>query len=660
MPLNRLSQLSVGAKLTAATCLLVGIMFAAFVSAISVSFTRNIEKQTQSDLKMQTDVLADMIGASVRDLHERAESLATAFNKTLTGHIELTGAETAINGKPTPVMTLDGKPLNLNFAAVDGFSEATGSVATIFARTGEDFVRITTSLKNDKGQRAVGTLLDRAHPAYKVLISGKRFVGTAILFGRHYMTQYDPIVNAAGQTIGVSFVGLDFTKLISEIKSTISGMKIGDTGYFFVIDTKPGKTQGDVLVHPIQKGSNLLNTTDANGVPFIKNMLATKNGILSYNWVDAARGHSSPREKVAAYQSIAELNWLIAGGGYMDEFSAESIRMRNIFLGLAALLLAVISAVSYLLVRKLVSHPLGQVQAAAEAIASGDLTVRINTSRVDEVGQLIKAINKIGVELTAVVHSVRQNSESLATASAQIEQSNQDLSARTSGQAASLEETSSAMQELGSTVQENANFAQQANERVVDASQIAQKSGTMMDQVAATMRDINSASRRIADITTVIDGIAFQTNILALNAAVESARAGEAGRGFAVVAAEVRTLAQRSADAAKEIKTLISDSVSRIESGGQLVEQTSTTMNQLVSRIGEVTTVMADISSASREQSHGVNEVGLAVSQMDQSTQQNSALVDEMAASAANLRAQAQSLVQAVSKFKISSSGLVH
>jgi methyl-accepting chemotaxis protein len=258
--------------------------------------------------------------------------------------------------------------------------------------------------------------------------------------------------------------------------------------------------------------------------------------------------------------------------------------------------------------------------------------------------------------LAQVVSSVRQNSESVATASAQIAQGNQDLSGRTEQQASALQQTAATMEELGTTVRNNADSAKQANQQAQGASSVAAQGGDVVGKVVATMQGINDSSRKIGDIISVIDGIAFQTNILALNAAVEAARAGEQGRGFAVVAGEVRTLAQRSAEAAKEIKTLIGRSVEQVDQGTLLVDQAGKTMGEIVDSIQRVSDIVAAITAASVEQSSGVHQVGQAVTQMDLATQQNAALVEESAAAAESLRTQAQQLVQAVAVFKLSPS----
>jgi len=300
-----------------------------------------------------------------------------------------------------------------------------------------------------------------------------------------------------------------------------------------------------------------------------------------------------------------------------------------------------------------ITHPIGRAVAAARAVADGALDHPIEVEGRDETAQLLAAMRDMQAGLHRVVSSVRLNAEGVASASTQIAQGNQDLSQRTEEQASALQQTASSMEQLGSTVRHNADNAHQADTLAREASQVALRGGDVVAQVVDTMKGIDQSSKKIADIISVIDGIAFQTNILALNAAVEAARAGEQGRGFAVVASEVRSLAGRSAGAAKEIKSLITDSVERVARGSALVDQAGTTMGEVVDSIARVTHIMGEISTASSEQSSGMQQVGQAITLMDQATQQNAALVEESAAAAESLRVQAQQLAQAVAVFTL-------
>jgi methyl-accepting chemotaxis protein len=329
---------------------------------------------------------------------------------------------------------------------------------------------------------------------------------------------------------------------------------------------------------------------------------------------------------------------------------------RAVLWGAAALAL-IIALILCVIVTRSIVRPLQRVVEGAEALAQGDLSVKIDVLRRDEVGAVAASLNRAISQLATIVGGVKQTSLSIASATQQLAAGNTDLSQRTEEQAASLEETASSMEQLTSTVRQNADNAQQASTLAGTASQIAQRGGEMVGRVVDTMQGISDSSAKVGEIISVIEGIAFQTNILALNAAVEAARAGEQGRGFAVVATEVRTLAQRSATAANEIKQLIGESVNRVDAGSKLVEETGGTINDIVESVKRVTDIVNEISSASQEQSAGIEQVNQAVTQMDQVTQQNAALVEQASAAAHSMAQQAQALRDAVAVFKLDNPG---
>ncbi len=338
-----------------------------------------------------------------------------------------------------------------------------------------------------------------------------------------------------------------------------------------------------------------------------------------------------------------------------DNADAQYQAIRNGVIASIVVAVGLAVVFGFFLIRS-IGAAMSEAVEVTHAIADGDLTRSIVVQGQDEVAQLMVGLSAMRESLSRVVSNVRQGSEGVATASAEIAQGNNDLSARTESQANALQQTAASMEELDSAVKQNAESARTANQLAMSASTVAVRGGEVVSQVVETMRGINESSRKIADIISVIDGIAFQTNILALNAAVEAARAGEQGRGFAVVASEVRSLAGRSAEAAKEIKSLIGASVERVEQGTALVDQAGETMTEVVNSIRRVTDIMGSISAASNEQAAGVAQVGEAVGQMDQTTQQNAALVEQMAAAASSLKSQAQELVGTVAVFRLSKS----
>jgi methyl-accepting chemotaxis protein len=395
--------------------------------------------------------------------------------------------------------------------------------------------------------------------------------------------------------------------------------------------------------------------TQAKNIASAANTKVVEAG-LAHNNEEALRllvAESKPQTKVW----LDALGELMALEAHINQLAVEEAQTAysSARIGVIAMLavsLGLVAAMA-LLISRSITQPIGEAVGLAKSISAGDLTTQAQVQGKDEAATLIQAMVDMQTSLTDVVGGVRRGSESVSTASAEIAQGNQDLSARTESQASALEETAASMEELSSQVKHNADNARQANQLASNASRVAVQGGDVVGRVVETMKQINDSSRKISDIISVIDGIAFQTNILALNAAVEAARAGEQGRGFAVVASEVRSLAGRSADAAKEIKSLINASVERVGQGTVLVDEAGSTMAEVVDAIRKVSDLVGEISSASNEQSAGVAQVGEAVAQMDQTTQQNAALVEEMAAAASSLRTQAADLVQSVAVFKL-------
>jgi methyl-accepting chemotaxis protein len=434
--------------------------------------------------------------------------------------------------------------------------------------------------------------------------------------------------------------------------SAIAQMRYGGQEYFWINDMAMR-----MVMHPIKpelNGQDVSGMKDPNGKALFKAFVQTvqqgKQGFVDYQW--PRPGTDKPVDKLSYVHGFEPWGWVIGSGIYVDDLKqalwSQVLQMAAAVLVLGALMLLFSRVIATSIVRGI-----NKAKRVAQGLARGDLTQRIETKGRDDVGQLISAMSDMLLHLRNTVGTVQGGARSVEVAAGEIASGNNDLSARTEQQASALEETAASMEQLSATVRQNADNASEANRLAQGAADVAVKGGDVVGRVVDTMKGINDSSRRIADIIGVIDGIAFQTNILALNAAVEAARAGEQGRGFAVVANEVRSLAQRSADAAKEIKQLITASVERVDLGTTLVDEAGTTMADVVSAIKRVTDIVGEISTASAEQSAGVAQVGQAVTQMDQATQQNAALVEQSAAAAESLKVQAQQLAQAVSAFRV-------
>ncbi|RYF00761.1 MAG: methyl-accepting chemotaxis protein, partial [Comamonadaceae bacterium] len=532
---------------------------------------------------------------------------------------------TVFRGYFEPTMSLDeasgelrsfGNALNGDYAIVDKFNQDTGGIATVFARKGDDFVRITTSVKNEKGERAVGTQLDRASAAYALMLKGDAYTGRTMLFGRPFMAHYEPRKDASGKVVAILFVGNDLTVFHDLIQKQVSDMRFFEHGGAYVIDPRKSVDEAVFVAHPTARGKKVLEA-----FPEVRGYLqALADGEQVR---DAQPLLNAQGEEPWAVRSKTQSGWWVVAEVSDREAMAGQRSALWAVWGAMALALVVLGAGLFVMLRRGVSQPLRELTGAITTVAQGDLTQAFTTTRRDEMGALVNEVEGMRQRYLQVLQQVRTAVDSITNASAEIATGNQDLSARTESTASSLAQTAQSMDQLTGTVRQSADAARQANQLANSAAEVAARGGRVVGEVVTTMNDINDSSRKIADIIGVIDGIAFQTNILALNAAVEAARAGEQGRGFAVVAGEVRSLAGRSADAAREIKQLIGASVEKVETGARLVQDAGTTMDEIVGSVQRVGDIIGEITAASSEQSDGIGQVNTAVTQLDQMTQQN-------------------------------------
>ncbi|CAJ2787932.1 methyl-accepting chemotaxis protein [Burkholderia pseudomallei] len=663
-----LRRASVGARLAALSSALFALLFAAFVWALTHAASGQIADQVHARIDEKDRSIAAMIALFDEALTAEASRAMTLFASFLPAGYALDAARTIdVAGVATPALTAGGQTLNLDFSIPDQFLQKSGAIATIFARRGDDFVRVTTSLKKQDGSRAIGTLLDRKGPAYAPLVAGRTYTGLATLFGKRYITQYKPIADASGAIVGALFVGIDVGAEMRLVENGIRQLKIGEHGYYFVLDASDGPARGTLLVHPARAGQR----ADDAAAPYAQ-MLAAREGQLSYTSTDAAAGDDGPRAKFVSFVTVPQWQWLVGGIAIDDEVMADMRATRNRFAAIGCAFVLAFAALFVAVVKRVVSRPLDAAAHASERFAAGDLSVRIGahgkhdkhdardgaarppaSGRSDEIGRLVRAVDGIGDGLARIVAQVRRGAADIAHGTVTIAAGSSDMAARIATQASSVEQTAASMEQITAAVQQNADHAAQASALATGASSAATTGGAAVQRVVATMGDIQGVARRIAEITGVIEGIAFQTNILALNAAVEAARAGEHGRGFAVVASEVRALAQRSAAAAKEIDALVGESATTAEHGFRIAEDARAAMQDIVARVDQVRAIIAEISAASREQSGGIEQVNLAVTQIGAATQQNATLIADAERAAAALRDEAAQLAHAVSVFRL-------
>ena len=831
--------LTIASRLALLMAAITTVAFAALAVLIYRDTADSYQQRVSAGLDTATLLMRDSVQLYDRSLSESTERIAGTFRAMLPqGEAQADGTATIdVAGRSTPTLRLGSQAIGPASTEVDRFADATGGVATVFVRDGDDFVRVATSLRNAQGERVLGTVLDHANPAYARVLGGQGYTGPAHLFGTDYMTHYMPIRAADGSVAGIAFVGQDYSQGLAALKARLREATLGREGRFIVLDTRAGKERGRVVAATDGEGGLLQERVAAQDLPELQALLDGSSTQARLHLRPAAGG--SEQAWFASAQRYGPWQWLVLG---LEPQSVLDDVLNGLMLRIAlisALALATVVILIVLVVRRLLGRPLAAAAQVARDVASGRLDREIEVRRDDEVGrvlgslqqmrsklreilqaqaamgehhaagvvshrideqafegeframvagtnalvaahlqtqqrmvalveryaegdlqqtmdvlpgeqvaitqalngvrsklqgingeikrlvaaaaagdfsvrgdaqafandfrQMVQGLNSVmgtadenlmalsgllrnlaegdlrhridgqsqGVfarmredanatvgALAGIVGRIQQAAGAVSLAAAEIAAGNDDLSRRTEQQAANLEESAASIEEMTSAVRQNADHARRADQLASEAAQVAGRGGVAMAEMQATMGLIDAASRRIAEIIAVIDGIAFQTNILALNAAVEAARAGEEGRGFAVVASEVRALAQRSTLAAAEIKGLIEDSVARVAEGNVLAGDAGRTIQDVVASVTELGGLVGEIAHACQEQAAGIELVNQSIVQMDGVTQQNAALVEEASASARAMSSQAHALQEAAGRFVLARSPL--
>ena len=619
--------------------------------------------------------MVDMSWGSAVGLTDRfAALLASRFTEPLVLRADKI---VRIGAVDTPSLEYHDRPLNLDTSAVDEFTRTTGGAATIFARKGDDFVRVATSLKNEAGERALGTSLGKEHPAYTKIIAGEGYLGLVNLFGKTYMARYLPAKDRSGQVIGIFFVGVELTQIISDLRAAITDVKFLDTGYAFVVRTA-GKNKGEFLFHPSMAGKSALDIRDADGAQPLQPLLDQDGGLLTYLWRD---DKGETRRKLTAFEHSDSWGGItVAGGAYMEEITRQSVFLRNVIL-LASILASIVLAAFTALFVKHQLKPVAALVRAIECIGNGDLTVRTGAARcANELNTMGASLDRTAEHIAELVTELRQEAFNTEQTSHGLARTAAGLSGTAGAQSEAASAMAAGMEQMAVSINHVSDNAHQAQEITTTTSGLAREGSQALSLAVSQMTDIESAvgdaanritelgdaSQRISAAVSIIKEIADQTNLLALNAAIEAARAGEQGRGFAVVADEVRKLAERTGQSTREISEMVraiqdgagnavnvmEKSVSLVRLGVSSVQNAGMIMTRIDSGTTEVASAGTDIASALREQASASNAIGSEVELISRMADETSSAAEQASLAANKMEQLSVSMVTAISRFR--------
>jgi methyl-accepting chemotaxis protein len=621
----------------------------------------SVQEETIRQLNGTVTSLSDMVAIANKSITRDADAKMNHLRQQYQGSFTLEPGRTLrVGALETPVLSFDGTPVNLDDSKVDQFSQQNeSSVATVFVRKGDEFIRIATSLKKEDGSRAIGTVLGVDHPAYAQLMRGETYTGKAKLFGHYYMTKYLPIRDGGNSVIGVLFIGTSIDDIIESLAKTVSSIKVGRTGYAYVLDVSTLKSRGEFVMHPdhANVGKNVMDFKDSRGKEFFKQMMQAKNGYVTYWWKND--GDSAEREKFAIFMTIPVWDWLIACSGYTDELNATADGIRRFILIASLVFAALLGVLIVTAIRKFLA-PLKDTAVVLERIASGDLTVHPEVTRGDEIGAMQRACLNMVLRLTETLRRTAENAGQVAAAARQMRATSEQMATGAEEVAVQTMTVATAGEEMAATSNDIARSclmaaegSRHANETAQEGAQVVKSTVAVMVRIAervktsaGTVASLGARSEQVGTIIGTIEEIADQTNLLALNAAIEAGRAGEHGKGFAVVAAEVRKLAERSQVAAEEISQLASGSVDLAERAGKLLDT-------IVPSIQKTSDLVMEIAAASSEQNSGVGQINSAIGQISQAVAQNAAASEELASTSEEVSAQAMELQTTMAFFKL-------
>jgi methyl-accepting chemotaxis protein len=661
------------------------------MSLFTIVVTSMLSKRIMSDEVQALDREAQTLVASMQSYHAAlagsAEKLAAVFRSKFPSSIHVDTSKLVTSGAAqAPALVAGSTTINNDTSMTDDFTAVTGALATVFVRNGDDFIRVATSVKKEDGSRALGTPLDRNHPAYRRLVQGEGYSGKAVLFGKDYMSNYQPLKERDGTVIGALFVGVDFTDGLKAMKERFRSLKIGKTGYIFALDANEGKDLGVLTLHPTLEGKKLIDVPDHAGKKFIREIVEKKEGVTRYLWMDEKLGDTKPREKIVVYRYLKEWGWVIALACYFDEFNGTTTLVRDTIIVATVIVILALSSILALLVRRWITKPVRRLAERADLYAAGDFSaVPQGAAEVEKVKDEVKfvqgRIDAMAASLREIIAEAMHSANEVGGAAGEVSQASRELAAGTDEIAGKTHSVAGAGEEMAAT---SANIAQTC-QRAAEGAELAKSSARNGDEVVqATVAIMNEIARKvqesarsveglgkrggeIGEIVGAIEEIADQTNLLALNAAIEAARAGDQGRSFAVVADEVRALAERTAGATRQIAGMIASiqqetkqavavmeqGVAKVEAGTAEAARSGDALSEIIAGIESVATQLCEISSAAEQQTATTREIAATLNEITTVVQATAGQVHNSATAAEQLEGNARELQRLVGRFRV-------